>query len=182
MLHQRDFLGALLQFLFPVTALPRVLDGERRRVVVEARRLRVPRIEVAHVIARATQQVDADRPEAHPNLGNLALEGPIGIASGMPAPLVTPAPMLGEHTAEVLGGLLGLSADELGRMGFRIAIYPGLGRYAAGYAIRETLDVLKRDGSTKAARDWMLTFREYNEALGLPEVEEWEHRFMQTKK
>jgi 2-methylisocitrate lyase-like PEP mutase family enzyme len=77
------------------------------------------------------------------------------------------------------GGKLGeLSAAELDAIGFRIAIYPALARNAAGFGIRAALDTLKRDGSTKNARDRMLTFREYNEALGLDEVEEWEKRFM----
>jgi 2,3-dimethylmalate lyase len=77
------------------------------------------------------------------------------------------------------GGSVGeLTAEELDRVGFRIAIYPGLARYAAGYGIREALGVLKRDGSTKAARSRMLDFREYNEVLGLSEVEAWEKRFM----
>ncbi len=71
-----------------------------------------------------------------------------------------------------------LTAAELGEIGFRIAIYPGLGRYAAGYAIRDALNVLKRDGSTKQARDRMLTFKEYNEVLKLPEIEEWERRYL----
>jgi carboxyvinyl-carboxyphosphonate phosphorylmutase len=76
-------------------------------------------------------------------------------------------------------GRLGeLTAPELEKMGFRIAIYPGLGRCAAGYGIREALNVLKHDGSTGKARDRMLTFKEYNEALGLKEVEEWEQRFL----
>jgi len=76
-------------------------------------------------------------------------------------------------------GRLGeLTAPELEKMGFRIAIYPGLGRCAAGYGIREALNVLKHDGSTAKARDRMLTFKEYNEALGLKEVEEWERRYM----
>lgn len=79
-------------------------------------------------------------------------------------------------------GKLGeLSAAALADLGFRIAIYPGLGRCAAGYGIRAALDVLKRDGSTAAARDRMLTFKEYNEALGLKEVEEWEKRFLSEK-
>ena len=71
-----------------------------------------------------------------------------------------------------------LTAAELGDIGFRIAIYPGLGRCAAGYGIREALKVLKHDGSTANARDRMLTFKEYNEALKLSEVEEWEQRYL----
>ena len=79
---------------------------------------------------------------------------------------------------EEAGAVGELTAVELERLGFRIAIYPGLARYAAGYAIREALNVLKRDGSTKQARDRMLSFKEYNDALGLPEVEEWEERYL----
>ena len=71
-----------------------------------------------------------------------------------------------------------VTARELEGLGFRLAIYPGLGRYAAGFAIREALGTLKQDGSTRAARNRMLTFREYNEALKLSEVEEWERRYL----
>ena len=79
---------------------------------------------------------------------------------------------------EEAGKVGDLTAAELEALGFRVAIYPGLARYAAGYAIRGALGVLKRDGSTKAARDRMLTFREYNEALNLPDVEEWERKYL----
>ena len=74
-----------------------------------------------------------------------------------------------------------LSAAELGQLGFRIAIYPGLGRYAAGFGIREALGVLKRDGSTGKARDRMLTFKEYNEVLGLSDTEAWEKKYMLSR-
>ena len=40
------------------------------------------------------------------------------------------------------------------------------------------MNVLKHNGSTAKARDRMLTFSEYNEALKLPEVEEWERRYL----
>ena len=80
------------------------------------------------------------------------------------------------------GGKLGeLTVDEIEKLGFRIAIYPGLARYAAGYAIREALQVLKRDGSTRAARERMLTFKEYNDALKLSEVEEWEQKYLLSR-
>ena len=74
-----------------------------------------------------------------------------------------------------------LGVAELDGLGFRLAIYPGLARYAAGYGIREALGALKRDGTTREARERMLTFREYNEVLGLTEVEEWEKRFLLRK-
>lgn len=80
------------------------------------------------------------------------------------------------------GGKLGeLAAEEIEKLGFRIAIYPGLARYAAGYAIREALNLLKRDGSTRNARDRMLSFKEYNDALGLSEIEEWERKYLLSR-
>ena len=79
---------------------------------------------------------------------------------------------------EEAGKVGDLTAAELDALGFRIAIYPGLGRYAAGFGIREALTVLKREGNTKNARERMLTFREYNEVLGLLDVEEWERQFL----
>ena len=77
------------------------------------------------------------------------------------------------------GGRLGeLTVPEIEQLGFRIAIFPGLARNAAGFAIRETLTVLKRDGNTAAMRSRMLTSGEYNEALGLAGVEDWEQRYL----
>jgi len=80
---------------------------------------------------------------------------------------------------EEIGELGELTAAELEALGLRIAIYPGLGRYAAGYGIRHALGALKGDGTTKKARERMLSFREYNEALGIADVEDWEKRFLQ---
>ena len=82
---------------------------------------------------------------------------------------------------EEAGGVGDLTAAQLDGMGFRVAIYPGLARYAAGYAIREALGVLKDDGSTKRARARMLSFKDYNDALKLNEVEAWEKQYMQSR-
>ncbi|MGQ0523332.1 MAG: isocitrate lyase/PEP mutase family protein [Betaproteobacteria bacterium] len=80
------------------------------------------------------------------------------------------------------GGKLGeLTAQEIENLGFRIAIYPGLARYAAGYGIREALSALRRDGSTRNVRDRMLTFQEYNDALKLSEVEAWEKKYLLSR-
>jgi len=76
------------------------------------------------------------------------------------------------------GKLDELDAKGIGRLGLRIAIYPGLERAAAGFAIREALAVLRKDGNTGALRDRMLSLKEYNEALKLDEVEEWERKYL----
>lgn len=77
------------------------------------------------------------------------------------------------------GGKLGeLTVPEIEALGFRIAIFPGLGRAIAGYAMREALQTLKRDGNTKAVRSRMLSLKEYNDVLELGAVEEWEKRFL----
>lgn len=76
------------------------------------------------------------------------------------------------------GKLDELTAAGIERLGVRIAIYPGLARAAAGFAMREALAVLKRDGNTVVMRERMLTLKEYNEALKLEEIEEWEKRYL----
>lgn len=80
---------------------------------------------------------------------------------------------------EELGELGQLTAKQLDEIGLRIAIYPGLARYAAGFGIKHALQALKADGTTKAARDRMLTMKEYNEVLDLPAVEAWEKKYLQ---
>ena len=80
------------------------------------------------------------------------------------------------------GGKLGeLTVPEIEQLGFRIAIYPGLERYAAGFAIREALGALKRDGSTRAVRDRMFSMQEYNQALNIADVEDWEKKYLLSR-
>lgn len=79
------------------------------------------------------------------------------------------------------GRLSELTAEEIETLGFRVAIYPGLARYAAGYAIREAVNALKRDGSTRSVSERMLSFREYNDALGISDVEDWEKKYLLSR-
>src|SRR5262245_52898898 len=62
------------------------------------------------------------------------------------------------------GKLDELDAEGIRQLGLRIAIYPGLARSAAGFAMREAVGALKRDGHTRATRSRMLRLREYNDA------------------
>ena len=75
------------------------------------------------------------------------------------------------------GPLAVLQAGQLHQHGIALAIYPGLLRNVVGYAMREALQHLQRDGDTSALRGRLLSGREYSDCLGLPDVEAWEARF-----
>jgi 2-methylisocitrate lyase-like PEP mutase family enzyme len=77
-----------------------------------------------------------------------------------------------------MGKLPLVPTDELARLGVRIAIYPHLARRAMGYGLKEALAALKRDGTTAAVGDRLLTSKEYEEVLGLPEIEAWEAKYV----
>ena len=89
-----------------------------------------------------------------------------------------PAPCL--LNVDAGGKLADLTADEIGGLGVRLAIYPGLARCAAGFAIQSACAALKRDGNTGAVRDRMLSSQQYNAALGLDEIEAWEQKYLQV--
>ena len=75
------------------------------------------------------------------------------------------------------GALAEVTSDQLHTHGIGVAIYPGMIRNAVGFAMREALGHLQLDGSSAQVRPRMLSSREYNDVLGLPEVQAWEQRF-----
>ena len=75
------------------------------------------------------------------------------------------------------GPLADLHTDKLHQHGIGLAIYPALIRNSVGFAMRDALQSLKRDGNTFAARPRMISGKEYNAVLGLAEVEAWEGKF-----
>lgn len=62
----------------------------------------------------AARRLMIDVPD--PILGTVKLVGPVARMSGDPQPLVGPAPLLGQHNAEVLTELLGCTSEEIGRL------------------------------------------------------------------
>ncbi len=70
-----------------------------------------------------------------------------------------------------------LPADELGRLGFKLAIYPNWVLLAAIPAMKNILHELKKTGSIAHMRDKVATFKEFTEVAGLPEVQELEVRY-----
>lgn len=70
-----------------------------------------------------------------------------------------------------------LPADELGRLGFRLAIYPNWLILAAIPAMQNLLKELKRTGSIAHMRDRVATFKQFTDIAGLPEIQELEQRY-----
>lgn len=60
-----------------------------------------------------------------------------------------------------------LSAKELLRLGYRIAVFPLSALYSATFAMRQVLTELKNTGTTKEARSIMVTFKDFNQFMDL---------------
>jgi len=71
-----------------------------------------------------------------------------------------------------------LTVAELEKLGIKLAVYPGLLRYSALFGMRRALEMFREDGSTRRARDTMVSFEEYNNILGLESVKRLEERFL----
>lgn len=70
-----------------------------------------------------------------------------------------------------------LPVDELGRLGFKLAIYPNWIILAAIPAMQAMLRELKRKGSIADLRGKVTTFKEFTEIAGLPEIQQLEERY-----
>jgi methylisocitrate lyase len=92
------------------------------------------------------------------------------IANEIDAPLV--ANMIEE------GLTPNLSAKELLKMGYRIAVFPLSGLYAATFAIKEVFSELKKTGTTKERRKMMVTFEEFNKFVDLKRYMDLEKRYI----
>ena len=73
-----------------------------------------------------------------------------------------------------------LQSSELKGAGVDLAIYPGMARGVFGHALTAALSHLQSTGNMAGYEGKMFTSAQYNEALGLSEVEAWEKRFDQT--
>jgi 2-methylisocitrate lyase-like PEP mutase family enzyme len=71
-----------------------------------------------------------------------------------------------------------LSVDRLQSLGYRIAIYPSETQRAGIHAMRQALDLLKRDGTTEAMDAALTTFKERDRIVGLDDWQALESRYL----
>jgi len=70
-----------------------------------------------------------------------------------------------------------LSADELLKIGYRMAVFPLSAIYSATFAMRQVLTELKKTGTTKEARNIMVTFKDFNRFMDLDHYSDLEKRY-----
>jgi len=71
-----------------------------------------------------------------------------------------------------------LPVERLERMGYRIAIYPSETQRAGIYAMRQTLALLKREGTTESMDEILTTFKERDKIVGLDDWQDLERRYL----
>jgi methylisocitrate lyase len=70
------------------------------------------------------------------------------------------------------------SAKELEEMGYSIVIFPTSSVYVTSKALVELMQELKATGSTKSYINKMISFNEFNDLIGLPEIREHEKKYV----
>ncbi len=70
-----------------------------------------------------------------------------------------------------------LSIDELEAMGFRFILYPLTVIFAAAYAMRDALTLLKSRNDTRSIMGRLVTFNEFNRLVGLDDMRSLEERY-----
>jgi methylisocitrate lyase len=70
-----------------------------------------------------------------------------------------------------------LPAQELLKLGYRIAVFPLSALYSATYAMRAVLTELKQTGATKQTKKMMVTFKDFNRFVDLDRYMNLEKRY-----
>jgi len=135
---------------------------------------------IARTDAIAVEGINAafDRAEAYREAGAdvLFVEAPVGVEQvKQVSERFKGIPLLYNMAAS--GKTPDLPADELGKLGFKLAIYPNWVILAAIPAMRHMLRELKRTGGVAGMRDKVATFKEFTDIAGLPEVQALEAQY-----
>ncbi|MGZ5547245.1 MAG: isocitrate lyase/PEP mutase family protein [Nitrososphaeraceae archaeon] len=85
------------------------------------------------------------------------------------------APLLANMIEE--GITPNLTANQLKKMGFKMVVFPLSALYSATFAIKQTLQTLKKTGTTKELKNKMITFQEFNDLVNLSAYHKLEKKY-----
>jgi carboxyvinyl-carboxyphosphonate phosphorylmutase len=85
------------------------------------------------------------------------------------------APLLANMIEE--GVTPNLTANQLRKMGYKMVVFPLSALYSSTFAIKQTLQTLKKTGTTKDLKNKMITFQEFNDLVDLPTYNKLEKKY-----
>ena len=85
------------------------------------------------------------------------------------------APLLANMIEE--GVTPNLTAIQLRKMGYKMVVFPLSALYSSTFAIKQTLQTLKKTGTTKELKSKMITFQEFNNLVDLPNYNKLEKKY-----
>ena len=85
------------------------------------------------------------------------------------------APLLANMIEE--GVTPNLTANQLRKMGYKMVVFPLSALYSSTFAIKQTLQTLKKTGTTKELKSKMITFQEFNNLVDLPNYNKLEKKY-----
>jgi 2-methylisocitrate lyase-like PEP mutase family enzyme len=135
---------------------------------------------IARTDAIAVDGIEAalERAEQYREAGAdmLFVEAPVGIEQvSRVAKRLSGVPLL--YNVAASGKSPDLDVQELGRLGFRLAIYPNWILLAAIPAMKAALRQLRMTGSVADIRGSVATFKEFTDIAGLPEIQRLEELY-----
>jgi 2-methylisocitrate lyase-like PEP mutase family enzyme len=86
------------------------------------------------------------------------------------------------YNVDVGGPISSLKASDMKVLGIDIAIHPSLARGVFGYAMQNALDHLKEQQLLSSHTQNMFTSAQYNDSLGLEEIQNWENHVLKSSK
>jgi len=134
---------------------------------------------VARTDARASLGIDAaiERAKAYYRAGAdlIFVEAPKSVQELKKIAHAVDAPLVANMIEQ--GVTPNQTVDQLFQLGYRMALFPLSGLYAATYGLKQVFRHLKTKGTTKDSRRRMVTFRDFNKLLGLEEYIKLEKRY-----
>jgi methylisocitrate lyase len=85
------------------------------------------------------------------------------------------APLLANMIEE--GITPNLTANQLRKMGYKMVVFPLSALYSSTFAIKQTLQTLKKTGTTKELKNKMITFQEFNDLVDLSNYNKLEKKY-----
>ncbi len=85
------------------------------------------------------------------------------------------APLLANMIEE--GVTPNLTANQLRKMGYKMVVFPLSALYSSTFAIKQTLQTLKKTGTTKELKNRMITFQEFNDLVDLSNYNKLEKKY-----